>query len=91
MNELMQKVKKIADAEIKDAREYRDDGLASFRDDKTMQDMYRADCRDRIKAARHAKKGQLTEAHKAMTETDTAVRDSVTDDFWNLIVYLKDI
>lgn len=78
-------VTRVADAEIAAARAYRDDGIAYFKGDKSMHDMYRADARDRIMAARLAKKGKFLDARNVMTSMDTAARDEITNEFWNLI------
>ncbi len=79
-------ITRVADLEIKDARKRRDGGIAHFKGDKGMADMYRADCRDRIKAARLAKKGKFLEARSVISGMDTGARDEVTDEFWNLIM-----
>lgn len=82
-------VRRVADNEITAAREYRDKGIQYFRGEKDMENMYRADCRTRVAAARLAKKGQFQEAWKLVTEQDTAARDEVTDEFWDLLYDLN--
>lgn len=86
---LAQAVKNVADAEIVDAREYRDESIKNFPGDKRMADMFRADCRDRISAARALKRGDIDEAYDIMHGMDTAARDGITDAFWDLVNSLK--
>jgi hypothetical protein len=83
--QILHAVKRIANAEIEAARKYRDDGIKYFKGDQEMIDMYRGDCRDRVEAARLAKNGQFVEAFETIRMMDTAARDSVTDEFYNML------
>lgn len=81
--------KRVAGNEIKAAREYRDKGIAAFPGEKSMEKMYRDDCLTRIMAAQLLKKGQYQEAFTLALEQDTAVRESITDEFWDLLYDLN--
>lgn len=83
-------VRRVADNEITAAREHRDGAIKEFRGDKDMEDMYRADCRARVKAARLAKQGKLQEAWVVAQSLDTAARDEITDEFWDLLYDLNE-
>lgn len=91
MTQLTGKINEICDREIEAAREYRDRGIQIFRGEKSMENMFRADCRDRVAAARAAKKGDFERAFNIMTGMDTAARDEVTDRFWNVITSLNEL
>jgi len=78
-------VKRVADKEIEAARKYRDGCVAHFRKEPDMVAMFRDDCNTRVKAARLAKKGQYREALETARNQDTAARDQVTEEFWNLM------
>ena len=78
-------IKRVANAEIAEARKYRDENIAHFRNDPGMVSMFRADCRTRIRAAQLAKQGDYKLAASTMKDQDTAAREAVTDEFWNLM------
>lgn len=85
MKELRDKLNEIGDEEIKAARQSRDEGIKAFSDDKSMKDMYRSDCKDRIAIAKLVKAGRLREAWTQVSCLDSAVRDEVSNRLWNLL------
>ena len=84
-------IKRVADAEIEAARKYRDAGIEDFKGEQDMISMFRQDCRNRIEAARLAKKGQIIEARRKVSMMDTAARDAITDEFFDMLDTLSNL
>lgn len=89
--QLEQAIKRVADTEIEAAREHRDESIKNFPGEQDMISMFRDDCRQRIKAAQLAKKGYFQEAFNKVNGLDTAARDVVTDEFWDMLTTVHEL
>lgn len=70
---------------IREAIEYRDGGIAYFRKEPSMIEMFRSDCKDLKKVYSLFKRGKYKEACSFANQMDTAAREGINDQVWKEI------
>lgn len=75
----------LAKQAVREAIEYRESGIASFRKDAGMIEMFRDDCKDLKKVYSLFKRGKYKEACSHADSMDTAAREAINDQVWKEI------